>query len=353
MSLENGFEIGKDDLILVTGASGFLGSRVVASLSAMGFRRLRCFVRPTSNLRALEQATASGKPTEVELVRGNLLSAGDCRRATEGVALILHLAMQREKTYPGSYLNTVVTTRNLLEAAVREKAVKRFLNVSSFAVYSNWNLKRGQVLDESCEEERELLGRHEVYVYVKAKQDELVREYAQRHHLPVVLVRPGAVYGPGQRELSSRVGIDTFGFFLHLGGRNRIPLTYVDNCAEAIVLAGVTRGIEGEVFNIVDDELPTSRQFLRLYKRNAGSFRSIYIPYRIFYFLCYLWERYSLWSKGQLPPVFNRRRCAAYWKGNRYSNAKLKRLLGWRQRVGYREAAKAWFDWVKAAGKSE
>ena len=49
--------------------------------------------------------------------------------------------------------------------------------------------------------------------------------------------------------------------------------------------------------------------------------------------MCLLWEKYSSWSKKQLPPVFNRRRCSAEWKGNRYSNQKLKERLGWKPRV--------------------
>jgi len=67
---------------------------------------------------------------------------------------------------------------------------------------------------------------------------------------------------PGVRQrITPRVGIDTFGTFLHLGGANQIPLTYVDNCAEAMVLAGIAPGIDGEVFNIVDDDLPSSGLF--------------------------------------------------------------------------------------------
>src|SRR5438874_10347596 len=50
---------------------------------------------------------------------------------------------------------------------------------------------------------------------------------------------------------------------------NTIPLTYVDNCADAIVLAGLKPGVDGEVFNVVDDDLPSSRRFLRLYKQNV------------------------------------------------------------------------------------
>ena len=240
-------------------------------------------------------------------MQGNLLSREDCEEAAKDTAVIFHLAAGIEKTFPGSFMNSVVTTRNLLDAAVRSGTLRRFVNVSSFAVYSNWHMRRGGLLDETCELESQLVERAEAYAFAKLKQDELVLEYAQKYAIPYVILRPGAVYGPGSSQITGRVGINTFGIFLHLGGSNQLPLTYVDNCADAIVLAGIKRGVDGEVFNVVDDDLPTSRQFLRLYKKHARRFRSIYIPYRIFYFCCFLWEKYSTWSEGQLPPVFNRR----------------------------------------------
>jgi hypothetical protein len=105
--------------------------------------------------------------------------------------------------------------------------------------------------------------------------------------------------------------------------------------------------VDGEVFNIVDDELPRSKDFLRDFKQNARRFPSISIPYQLFYLFCHCWEGYSAWSKGQLAPVFNRRRCAAYWKGNIYSNDKAKRMLGWFPRVPYAEAARLHFEYFK------
>src|SRR4029077_12631904 len=138
-------------------------------------------------------------------------------------------------------------------------------------------------------------------------------------------------------RVPGRVGIDTFGVFLHIGHGNRLPLTYVDNCADAIVLAGLVKGIETEEFIIVDDDLPTSRQFLRRYKK-ASPFFSAPVPYRAFYLFSLFWEKYSEWSKGQLPPVFNRKTCAAYFKGNTYSNEKLKTRLNWRPSVSMKEA---------------
>jgi nucleoside-diphosphate-sugar epimerase len=349
--MESNLLIGFDDPILITGSSGFIGSKVVEALLSYGFKNLRCFVRSARNLSSLESALASSPGAKIELIKGNLLSREDCRRATAGTTIVYHLAAGIEKTFPGCFMNSVVTTRNLLDSALKEGSIKRFVNVSSFAVYSNFEMKRGELLDETCDVESHLMERYEPYVFGKLRQDELVLEYAKKYGIGYAIVRPGPVFGPGKNFIPSRVGIDTFGFFLHLGGSIQIPLTYVDNCAEAIVLAGLKKGFDGEVFNIVDDDLPTSRMFLKMYKRNVNGFRSLYIPYRMFYLFCYLWEKYSVWSFGQLPLAFNRRKCAAYWKGNRYSNRKSKELLGWKPKVIMGEALRRYFDFMREDGK--
>jgi nucleoside-diphosphate-sugar epimerase len=332
--------VSRDEPVLVTGAGGFIGVRVVHTLLEYGFRHIRCFVRPSSSLTRLRDV-ASGHDADavVEIIEGNLLKREDCARAAAGAVVIFHLAAGIDKSYAGCFMNSVLATRNLLDAALDAKCLKRFVNTSSFAVYSNFYMRRGALLNESTPVETQPNRRHDPYGYAKLKQDKLVEDYHQRFELPYVTIRPGSVYGPGKPALTGRIGIDTFGIFLHMGGSNRIPFTYVDNCAEAIVLAGLVEGIEGEVFNVVDDDPPTSRQFLRMYKRYKGGFCSIPIPYRAAYLLSALWEDYSERSQGQLPPVFNRRRCAAEWKGNRYSNDKLKRLLGWEPRVPYEQAS--------------
>ena len=333
--------ISANDLVLVTGASGFIGAKVVEILLEYGFCNLRCLVRPSSQLGRLKKATApfDGKGN-IEFLAGDLLSPEDCAKAAEGVSIIYHLAAGFDKSFAGAFMNSALTTRNLMEAFLQHGTPKRFVNVSSFAVYSNLSLERGAVLNETCALEDAPQKRWDAYGFGKLKQEELVKEYGERCHLRYVIVRPGAVFGPGKTQLNGRVGIDTFGFFMHLGGHNQLPLTFVDNCAEAIVLAGLTPGIDGEIFNIVDDELPTSRQFLRAYKKKAGV-RSISLPYPITYLLCYLWERYASWSRNQLPPAFNRRRCSAEWKGNRYSNRKLRERLSWKPRVGMDDAMEA------------
>jgi len=343
----NGYIAKPEETILVTGANGFIGSRVVRTLLLYGFKQVRCLVRRTNNSISLETMINDFNGKSVEMVKGNLLSRDACKIAVEGVSVIYHLAAGVEKTFPGCFLNSVVATRNLLDASINEQTLKRFVNISSLAVYSNEKIRRGGLMDETCEVDTKLVERFDPYAYGKSKQDELVLEYARTKGLPYVLVRPGVTFGPGKARIPGRVGIDTFGVFLHLGLNNKIPLTYVDNCAEAIVLAGLRRSIEGEVINIVDDDLPKSREFLRLYKKQVHRFISIPIPYPAFYLFSYLWEKYSKWSEGQLPPAFNRRTCATYFKGNTYSNKKAKELLGWHPRIRMREGLESLFVYAR------
>ena len=344
--MRHNWTINKSDLILITGANGFVGSKVVEILLEYGFSRLRCLVRSSRNLSQLRRIADCSK-AEVEFMEGNLLDPNDCQRAAKDVSIIYHLAAGVEKSFPGCFMNSAVATRNLLEALIKERTLRRFVNISSIAVYSNEKLPRGGLLDESCEVDTKWVERYEPYTYGKAKQDAIVLEYAQNHNLPYVIVRPSVVFGPGKAKITDRIGTNTFGVFLHLGLRNRVPFTYVDNCAEAIVLAGLKKGVESQVFNIFDDDLPRSRDFLKLYKRKVRWFFSIPVPYGVWYFFNYLWEKYSKWSEEQLPPVFNRRSCAVYWKGNSYSNNKAKELLGWQPRVQMNEGLERFFAYMR------
>jgi nucleoside-diphosphate-sugar epimerase len=350
----DGYIIGRNDLILVTGASGFIGSRVVENLLNLGFRNLRCLARTSTTaakMRALVGIHKDG--THVEVLRGNLLSREDCLAATRNAAVIIHLAAARgEKSFPDAFMNTVVTTRNLLDASLQHRCLQRFVSISSFSVYSNTQKPKWRLLDESCPIEQHPELRGDAYCFAKVKQDEIVAEYGKKYGLPYVIVRPGYVFGPGNQGITGRVGIGTFGLFLHLGGSNQIPFTYVDNCAEAIALAGLKKGIDGHSFNVVDDDLPSSRRFLRLYKRNVRRFKSLYVPHWAAYALCYLWEKYSVWSERQLEPAFNRKVWHAYWKKTRYSNARLKTYLGWTPKVSMADGLRRYFEASHPGGQS-
>lgn len=339
-----------NDIILVTGAGGYIGSRVVKTALSFGPVHLRCFIRPSANIGFFSSLQKEYPRSQLEIMTGNLLSHEDCRRATRDVTIIYNLAAGNDKTFAGCFMNSVISTRNILQATKDSPSLKKFIHISSLAVYSNKGLKRRSVIDEDCSVDDNIASRYEPYTFGKFKQDELVINWCSQYNIPFVILRPGYVIGPGKKAIPSRVGIDTFGIFLHLGGRNHIPLTYVDNCAEAIVLAGLMEKATGEILNIIDDDLPTSRKLLRLYKREVGRFFSIPIPYSLFYLFSYAWEAYSKHTKGQFPPAFNRNRCRTYWKGNRYSNRKAKSLLDWSPKVSMKEALALYMQYQKHNG---
>jgi len=130
------YVISPEETVLVTGANGFIGSRVVRTLLTNGFSHLRCLTRATSRGENLENITRESGATNIEIIKGNLLSREICQYALKGVSVIYHLAAGVEKSFPGCILNSAVTTKNLLDAAINERSIKRFVNVSSIAVYS-------------------------------------------------------------------------------------------------------------------------------------------------------------------------------------------------------------------------
>ena len=113
-------------------------------------------------------------------------------------------------------MNSALATRTLMVGFLQFGKPKRFVNVSSFAVYSNLTLKRGALLDETCPLEDAPQERFDPYGFGKLKQEELVKEYGTQHKLPYVILRPGPVFGSGKRDLSGR-GWDTFGLFYPCG----------------------------------------------------------------------------------------------------------------------------------------
>jgi nucleoside-diphosphate-sugar epimerase len=114
--------INSNDLILITGANGFIGSKVVETLLCYGFSNLRCFVRPSSDLTTLNKIISHYDKDRIEVVKGNLLIRDDCKKAAKDASVIYHLAAGRgEKSYSNAYMNSVVTTRNLLDTTLQSK----------------------------------------------------------------------------------------------------------------------------------------------------------------------------------------------------------------------------------------
>jgi nucleoside-diphosphate-sugar epimerase len=312
--------------ILVTGAAGFLGRALVERLLANGERDLVLFVRPGSRRADLERIASRHPGAAIEWCVGTLTSPDDCRRAVRGVELIHHLAAGTGGAAADLFLHTVVASKNLLEAVVAEGRRPRIVLVSSFGVYGVATQRRGARIDEDTPLEPHP-ERRDLYSHAKLRQERLFWDWRERHGLPLVVVRPGVIYGPGGTAISSRVGLNLFGVFLHLGRRNVLPLTYVDNCAEAIVRAGRS-GLDGQAYNVVDDDLPTCAEYLSLYRQRVAPLRTVRLPYLATLAMSALVERYHHWSRGQLPAVFTPYKTRTTWGGNRFSNAKLK-SIGW------------------------
>jgi nucleoside-diphosphate-sugar epimerase len=271
-------------------------------------------------------------------VFGDLLQQSVCRKLVENASLIIHCAAGTSKSFAETVSNSAVTTRNLCYAVLESPYLQRFVNISSIAVYSNHDIAKRKFIDENNPIDKNCAKRYEAYSYGKYKQETVTAQFASESDLPLVNLRLGTVFGPGKKGLTSRVGIDSLGFYMHLGGRNKIPLVYIDNCAEAIIQCALSNKIENTSYNIIDDDLPTSRQLLKKYKREVENFTSIPISYKVFYLFSAMWEDYSQSSREQVPCAFNRRKCETYWKGSQYSNSKIKNHLGWTPKVKMKDA---------------
>lgn len=345
--------VGKEGRILITGATGFIGAKVVEKLVENGYTNLRCFTRSSTLPHTLKRLVGS-QGHRIEVIQGDLASVRDCERAADGTRLVYHVAGGGQgESFTSVQQTAVDTLKTLLEALVRTGELKRFVHVSSFAVYSNLDLPVGSLLDESCAIEVDPVLRGEPYTYAKVMQERVVREFGQRCALPYVILRPGAVYGPGNTSISGRIGIATSKVFLHLGNSNVIPFTYVDNCADAIVLSGLKEGIDGEVLNVVDDGRTTSRRFLELYAEHGMRVRFLSLPKALSYPLYCAVGFFFRVRGSSIPPKYNRRRWCAYWKGNTYTNEKLKRMVGWSQNISMEEGMHRYFEYCKNLRKSD
>lgn len=332
--------------VLVTGAAGFLGSSLCARLLEAGERDLRCFIRPGPRRERIEALVARHPAARIESFEGTLTSADGIDRAMEGVDVVYHLAASMTGAAADMFLHTVVGTKNLLEAVAKRERRPRVVLVSSFGVYGVAELGRGARVDETTPLEP-TPARRDLYSQAKLRQEQLARQYQTERGIPMVVLRPGVIDGPGGPAISSRVGLNLFGLFLHLGGKNTLPLTFVDNCADAIALAGRTERALGEVYNVVDDNLPNCRDYLRAYRREVEALRSVSLPYPVTMALSRLVERYHTFSKGQLPAVFTPYKTATSWGGNRFSNEKLKQL-GWAPRVSTAEGMARTFQALRS-----
>lgn len=320
--------------LLVTGANGFLGNYVVFEALRKG-HSVRALVRPATDITKLGWPTSD----KLEIARADLRSRAGLADAVRGVDSVIHLAAAKSGDVYAQYAGTVVATENLL-AAMTETGVHRIVAISSFSVYDFAKASPLAPVDEQTPREIDALGR-DAYAHTKVVQEQLIRDHAAAHQWSLVVLRPGMIWGK-DNLLNAWIGLSGGErFWIRTGAWARIPLTYVENCAEAIVMAASARAAQGETFNIVDDAIPTQREFARMILRRVSPKRIVvpvnYSLLRLTAGSIALVNRLFLGNRARVPSLLVPSRLAARTKPLQYSNKKIKSVLGWTPRYSLQE----------------
>jgi nucleoside-diphosphate-sugar epimerase len=313
--------------IVVTGGTGFLGRRVVERLLRNDQRSVRCLVRNRAKAEASLAALEAADLRRLELIEVELTDTAPLECCLPAGGTIVHLAGTLTGTRADFERETLQPTRSLLEAASRA-GCGRFVLISSLGVCATAALPAGETVHENCEIEPQPALR-DLYTATKVTQEQLTREHAACTGLPLVVVRPGVIYGVGRSPLSSRLGLRWKNWVLQLAGDEPLPYVDVDSCAEGIARAALQPGIEGETFHLVDDRFPAARKLLAHWNACGGSVRGIRVPPACVPLVCSLTEwGFRMLGQRQKSPL-TRYRAATLWKPLRYSNSHARHKLHW------------------------
>lgn len=315
---------------LVTGGTGFLGRRLV--------ERLVLEADDVSVLARSRRAGAGLHELGAHHVEGDVRSWPSLRRAVQGMDVIYHCAGKVEAS--GRWVDflevNVLGTERLIQAAL-EHGVRRIIHVSSIGVYPE--RPDGAVISEDDGYD-ENTGRGG-YTRSKIMADQLAFWYARSQSAPITVIRPATIYGPGGKNSLVRVGVKKGRYNVIFGdGGSIMPLVYVDNVVDALVLAARRDEAIGRAYNIVDDDRITQRDYIT--RMGAALHRpqsTTYLPLgavRVLAGGADLAKAALRGGKRSAPGMFSR--ISRSLQSVRYDTTRAKTELGWKPRVDFEEA---------------
>ena len=263
--------------VLITGAAGFIGSRLAQTLVNKG-HQVRALVRPTTDTSVL-------KKLDVELTNGDTRDAAAMKRAIQDCQCVYHLAAKTTKDRLSKkqyHAHNVQGTKNVAEAAL-DAGVNRLVYAGSVGVYGTFN---NAAIDENTAPKPDS---H----YRKTKlggENELLSLHRDRG-LPVVVARIGSVYGPGSRNWLDVCHKILLGNFRIVGaGENYEQMVYVDDLVEGLRRCGEVNGVEGKTYVITGPEPATLRELLGIIAEELGATKDLpslpITPFRVYKRLC-------------------------------------------------------------------
>ena len=325
--------------VLVTGATGLLGSHVAERLRASG-NHVRALVRPGSRTDFVDAL-------DVEIVRGDLTDAAACARAVAGVELIFHCAAKVGDWGRWSEFETgcMGATETLARAAVRA-GVARFVHISSTSAYGH-PAPGAAPVDETA-----ALGANvwilDYYTRSKVECERLLWRMAEREGLPLTVIRPSWLFGERDRTTAPRL-IREFrrGRLLIVGkGDNPLSAVYAGVVAEAAIVAARDPSSVGEAYNITSQGRITQREFLDLFARALELPRvARRVPYALAFAGGFLLEIQGRLRFRAEPPRITRYGAWLLGRYLEYSTEKARTRLGWSPTISYAESIERTVRW--------
>lgn len=323
--------------LLITGASGFLGKYVVTEALRRGFQ-VRAAIRHTSDEKRLPWRNWAN----LELVRIDLTQPKGLSDALKDIDAVVHLAAAKQGSYDTQYANTVSATENLLEAMVAVN-IKRLVAISTFSVFDYLHIGDREIINEDSPIESQPLDR-DVYAQTKLIQENLFRDFEMKNQGEVTILRPGIVYGRNNLW-NAHLGVNLKNrLWIRIGGNAQLPLTYVENCASAIVSALSQKEAIGKTLNIVDSDLPTQKVYaekiIKLLPRQPSTIGINWTLMRLLSRSAWLSNKMLFLGKIKLPGIFVPAKLEARFKPFRYSNQNAQEILNWQPLYSLDEALK-------------